>query len=312
MENKMTGIFIIMIVIMFNSFAVAGNSYTGQWDSNIYNLLDHPKTVALRVEVLDSETRLPLEDALVFFKGTYMTEERTSRHSDGEQRAQEKEFELSTRTGKDGVAIVALAWQKEYPWRYGTDEIEKVQLIEVLYRGYHFVEQGIPFKRFLDIGQNKNSDSQEPRFFDLFEKTWAKECSRSDVKFCTLKFKKNFSDLNNNKSTHSEFFEKIRNKDWGIVYDRPINRTQWEDKDQRLCGPYLIYTTKIYMDRIIKDNDQRRRDQKHSNNAIPSKPVEPKIETNNRSTKRTSRDDSRAIPRSRWQTGFLESLDWGM
>ena len=234
------------------------NWYAGQWDSNIYNLIDHPKTVALRVEVLDSETRLPLEDAQVLFKGTYMTKERTSRHPDGEQRAQEQEFELATRTGKDGIAIAALGWRKEYPWRRGTDEIEKVQSIEALRKGYRFVKQNTPFKRFLDVGQNKNSDSQEPRFFKMFEETWAKECSRSNVKFCTLRFRKHFSDLDNKNSIHPEFFEKIRNKEWGIVYKGPINRTQWEDKDQRLCGPYLIYTIRLYMDRIKHDQQSRK------------------------------------------------------
>lgn len=264
-KNKMIFIFFTIITIAFNSLAMAENFYTGQWDSNAYNLLDHPKTVALRVEVLDSETRLPLEDVQVLFKGTSMTEERTSRHPDGEQRAQEQEFELSTRTEKDGIAIVALGWQKEYPWRYGTDEIEKVQLIEIVRRGYHFVEQDTPFKRFLDVGQNKNSDSQEPRFFNVFEETWAKECSRSDVKFCTLRFSKNFSDLDNKNSTQSEFFEKIRNKEWGIVYEGPINRMQWEDKNQRLCGPYLIYTVRIYMNRV-EDGYLRRESKPRSDN----------------------------------------------
>jgi len=311
-KNKMKAVFFIIIAIVLNSLAMAENSYIGQWDSSIYNLLNHPKTVALRVEVLDSETRLPLRDAQVLFKGTYMTEERTSRHPDGEQKAQEQEFELATRTGKDGIAIAALGWQKEYPWRYGTDEIEKVQSIEVLRRGYHFVKQETPFKRFLDIGQNKGSDSQEPRFFKMFEETWAKECSRSNVKLCTPRFSKNFSDLDNKNSTHLEFFEKIRNKEWGIAHKGPINRTQWEDKNQRLCGPYLIYTIRIYMDRIIKDNDQIRRDQRHSKKAILFDPVDPIVDNRKKPTNRAHRDNSQAIARSHWQKGFLEGLDWGM
>ena len=313
--NRMTPVFSVIIAIVLNGLAMADTSYTGRWDASIYNLLDHPKTVALRVEVLDSETRLPLEDVQVLFKGTYMTAERTSRHPDGEQKAQEQEFELATRTGKDGIAIVALGWQKEYPWRYGTDEIEKVQSIEVVRRGYHFVEQDTPFKSFLDIGQNKGSDSQEPRFFKMFEETWANECSKSNVIFCTPRFSKDFSDLDNKHSTRPEFFEKLRNKEWGIVYKSPINRMQWEDKNQRLCGPYLIYTIRIYMDRIIKGNDHNRGVQGHSTKATLSevKPESTAISDNYERPKTQPRTDtSRAVARSHWQKGFLEGLDWGM
>ena len=36
----------------------------GVWDSTIYNLLmEHPRTVILGIEVVDAETRLPIENA---------------------------------------------------------------------------------------------------------------------------------------------------------------------------------------------------------------------------------------------------------
>jgi len=256
----------IFIIGVFCTYVQAKDSaYVGQWDSSIYNLMDHPKTVCLRVEVLDSETRLPIANAQVSFKGVYMTEERTSRHPEGEQRTQEEEYELITSTDKDGIVVAALSWKKEYPWRYGTDEIEKVQLIEIVRRGYRFAEQDVPFKRFLDIGQNKDSDSQEPKFFDMFEKAWAKECALKDVKLCTPRFNKDFPDFKNKKSKHPALFEKILNKEWGIVYKGPINRMQWEDQDKILCGPYLIYTIKVYMDRT-EDSDQRRDSRQRSDN----------------------------------------------
>jgi len=92
----------MVILCVCSTFVQAKDSaYVGQWDPKIYNLLDHPKTVCLRIEVLDSETRLPIEDARVSFKGVYMTEERTSRHPKGEQRAQEEEYELITSTDKE-------------------------------------------------------------------------------------------------------------------------------------------------------------------------------------------------------------------
>ena len=204
---------------------------------------------------------MPIEDARVSFKGVFLTEERTSRHPEGEQKAQEEEFELIARSDKGGIVIAALGWKKEYPWRYGTDEIEKVQLIQIVRRGYRFVEQDVPFKRFLDVGQNKGSNSQEPKFFEKFEKTWAKECARKDVKLCTPRLNKDFPDFKNKKSNHPALFEKIRNKEWGIIYKKPINLMKWEDQDKSLCGPYLIYTIQIHMDRI---EDSYRRDGRNS------------------------------------------------
>ncbi len=65
--------------------------YLGTWDSGIYNLMDHPRTVALRLEIRDADTDLPIPDAYVTFKGVYQTESLTSRDSDGPRMAQRKE-----------------------------------------------------------------------------------------------------------------------------------------------------------------------------------------------------------------------------
>ncbi len=260
---------VVIILTVFCTYVQAKNSaYVGQWDSSIYNLIDHPKTVCLRIEVLDSETRLPIENATVSLKGVYMIEGRTSRHPEGEQRAQEKEYELIAHTNKEGIAIAALTWGKEYPWQNGIDEIEKVQLIEIVRSGYHFIENDIPFKRFLEIGQNKNSTSQEPKYFDLFEKAWAKECARKDVKFCTPRFDKDFKDFKNKKSKLPDLFEKILNKEWGIIYEAPINLMKWEDQDKVLCGPYLIYNIKIYMERLKNNNQSLELSLRERNNSI--------------------------------------------
>ena len=206
--------------------------YVGEWNSSINNLIEHPKTVGLRIEVLDSDTRLPIKNACVQFRGNYMLEERSSRHPKGEQRSQEQQFEFSVRTGTDGIAIAALDWRKEYPWKSGIDGIEKVQWIEVVRKGYHFNEQEAPFLEFLSVHRGD---------FDGFENMWGRECSKFNVIFCTPRFN-NFS--------QSKLFEKIHRKEWGIIYKEPVNRMQWKDKNQQLYGPYLIYNIRIYMDRL--------------------------------------------------------------
>jgi hypothetical protein len=216
-----------------DNYIPIGNSwYTGSWDSSINNLIDHPKTVALRIEVHDSNTRLPIKNAHVKFRGNFTLEGRSSRHSKGEQRSQEQEFELSVRTSTDGIAISALDWRKEYPWKPGVDGIEKVQWIEVIHKRYRFVEQEAPFFEFLSVEEGR---------FEEFKNAWGGECSKRDVMFCTPRFN-NFS--------QSKLFEKIHRKDWGIIYKEPINRMQWKDKNQQLYGPYLIYNIRIYMDKL--------------------------------------------------------------
>ena len=301
---------IVISLLILNTHALADKSWVGQWDSNIYNFLDHPKTVALRIEVLDSETRLPIEGAYVLFKGTYTTEERTSRHPEGEQKAQEEEFELTAQTGSKGIAIAALGWQKEFPWRNGIDDIEKVQSIEILRKGYHFIAQEIPFSSFLDVGQNKGDNTQAPKCFSNFEEAWANECSKSNVKFCALRFNKDFAGLDNKESTNSAFFEKIQNKEWGLLFSEPTNRFQREDQGQRLCGPYLVYNFKIYMNRIKDENNSQSHETDASYSIIDITPAQNEITHKEIVAKK--RENTEAVPRKQWQIDFLRGLKWGM
>ena len=253
MKKPLLTILITLVIVGTTATAKSDQAYIGEWDSSINNLIEHPKTVALRIEVLDSETRIPIKNAQVLFKGTYLTEARTSRHPEGEQRAQEQEFKLVARTGMDGIVVAALGWGKEYPWQRGIDEIEKVQWIEVTHRGYRFVEQATSFRRFLHVGQGK---------FNEFEEAWAGEISKRNVKLFTFR-SNNFSQL--------EFFKKIRKKEWGVVYKKPINLMQWKDKNLHLYGPYLVYVITIYMDKV-EDSDRRRNQERYSyeKNIAPS------------------------------------------
>ena len=214
------------------------SSYVGVWDSSINNLLDHPKTIALRIQVLDSITRIPIRGARVFFKGNFVTEYRNSRHPSGEQKAQMEEFEISAITGGDGIVIAAFDWQKDYPWQSGVDEIEKIQMIQVIRNEYFFVEHRVPFQKIFSV---------EEGGFEEFRNLWEKECSGQNVKLCTLKL---------NEFSQEKIFEKIHREEWGIVYQEPVNLMRWKDGSLNLHGPYLIYNIKIYMSKLNIDKNK--------------------------------------------------------
>jgi len=247
------------------------STFAGKWDSTINNLMDHPRTVALRIEVVDKETREPIPNAKISFEGEYWITPRTSRHPEGEREAQEIEYKVTCQTDSDGIAVGAFGWQKEYPWRLGVDEVEKAQRIEVRHSRYKYVEHRTPFYRSLEVGQRKNKPyptyedtSQDPRVFKAFEKAWALECAKRDVKFCVLDLGTNYKGFDKKDSTNPEFFDKIRDRKWGVVFEKPKNMMQWGQGNGRSwCGPYFVYLIEIQMQRrtgqieiVSKETDQ--------------------------------------------------------
>ena len=86
----------------------AGEWYTGVWDSNIYNRSEKPRTVGIRVEVLDAETEFPVPNVTVSLEGKYIQEiVRTAGGDDFIPRPpQEKEFELTTYTVISSFSLV--------------------------------------------------------------------------------------------------------------------------------------------------------------------------------------------------------------
>ena len=81
-----------IVVLLIAATAFASNWYAGQWDSTVYVLSDHPHTIALRVEVVDRETCLPIGGAEVQLEGEW---EEDSSFGKGDIR----EFKLTAVTG---------------------------------------------------------------------------------------------------------------------------------------------------------------------------------------------------------------------
>ncbi|MCD6405994.1 MAG: hypothetical protein J7M19_09220 [Planctomycetes bacterium] len=247
--------------------------HAGKWDSTIYNRSEKPRTVAVRIELTDAETGMPLEGAQVSLKGEY-TEERIG--TAGEEvgvpyEPQERQFEMTAVSGRDGIVVFALSWQKEYPWSLGApdhvdvhtswikpvDDIEKVQRIEVRHPRYLMNKRAFDFSHLLKFGQDKNTQWQEPGVFEAFEDAWGKEIKRDGVKFCVLDLGKEFEDFGNRESARAEFFKKVRDEDFGTVYREPHNFFSVGEYPQSECGPYFVYLLELAIERRSGQADVR-------------------------------------------------------
>jgi hypothetical protein len=249
----------VTLVLSLSVFAedMSSTWYAGIWDSTIYNRAEHPRTVGIRIRVVNSETQIPVQGAQVLLKGEYI-EEWIGKSAE----PQEKEFEMSAITGSDGVVVFALTWQKEYPWSayFGrnlppmydekgdrnswikaVDDIEKIQGIEIRCPKYGYKEIPFNFKQLLEFGQNKDSASQETRLFREFENAWQNEMQRKDVKFCVIDLGTKFPNFQNKNCQLPEFFAKIRDKGYGTVYKQPRNMFSSGEYPQSECGPYFVY-----------------------------------------------------------------------
>ena len=70
------------------------------------------------------------------------------------------------------------------------------------------------------------------------------------MRFCVLDLGTTFSDYKNEKSKRSEFFDRIRQKEWGTTYLAPVNRLDRGEAPQSLCGPYFIYLVPVQLQRL--------------------------------------------------------------
>lgn len=236
--------------------SLAQQWYAGTWNSTVYNRSEHPKTVAVRVEVRDVDTGLPVKGATVEIKGEYQEETIGPGHFDGTPRRgpQRREFRLAAQTGEDGVAVLALGWRKIYPWDTGrprnydihtlwtraVDDIEKAQTIEIRHGRYREAVMPFDFSSITKTEQDR----------DAFQKAWVGEIGREDVRFCILDLGTRFPDFKNTVSTRTEFFDAIRRKNFGTVLSEPQNYFSFGEPPQSECGPYFVYLVDSRVERI--------------------------------------------------------------
>lgn len=258
----------LLVLLAIAPAPVAGEGwFSGVWDSrlHLWSTPKHPTTVALRVEVIDAETLIPVPGAELSLTGSHLIEQLGRADDSSIPRVQVREFERTTRSSDDGVAVFALSWQKEFPWsterpriadsRGGwteaqswirpIDDIEKANRLQVrhpLYTGKHL---NLNFDHLLRFGQDGRGELQDPSLFDRFEQAWRAEVANPAVRFCALRLGAGFGEFGKRECERPEFFEQIRKKEFGLIYPDvgrfsipPGDREEW-------CGPFFVYMLQI-------------------------------------------------------------------
>ena len=233
--------------------------YAGTWDSTLYLNARHPKTIAIRMKLLDKDTVLPISEVNVSLKGEYPEARIGQSISDvynysdqdvlvdpEEQESQGREFRLDAVSDSMGIVVFSLNWQKEYPWAKVDDErqiyfdnIEKVQRLEMRHPDYEYIKVPVDFKHIVDMELYEDTSQHNNSKVRKFEALWQNEVKRRSVKLFVLNLNENFPDFNNKFSKRGEFFEKVRDKDYGMVISDVNDLPDTEAKAK--CGPYFVY-----------------------------------------------------------------------
>ncbi len=250
--------------------------YGGTWDSRYNPLLDHPWTVAIRMEMLDRDTHIPVSGVQVSLEGQYYQmwiNRDTAIAQDvpwwnlfvdpNKREPQPREFRLNAVSGPDGVVVFSLQWQKEFPWDsyfdghpprdyqpdgswtqkdswlLAVDDIEKVQWLEIRHPRYRYVEAPLNFQHVVNLEQYLRPQGPIRDKYKLFEQNWKNEIRRPNVKMVVLDLGTDFPEFKKQSCTRPEFFSRIRAKDYGEIYQGLENLPQWDEGKK--CGPYFVY-----------------------------------------------------------------------
>jgi len=304
MKTKTATIGCVAVLFFFVGGVVAeGQShswYAGSWDSTIYNRAERPRTIGVRIDVVDAETRLPVRGAQVMFSGEYLERDlgRSGKEVGIPRDPQRRTFALTAESGEDGVVVFGLGWNKEYPWRRGIDDIEKVQRVEIRHLTYRYHKRAMDFRHLLDVGQDLESQMQSPQVFRRFEEAWVAEMTRRGVHFCVLDLGVRFRDFQNKNCRHPAFFDKLRQQDYGTTYDRPYNFFAKGRHPQSECGPYFAYRLVALLEPLGSRVELVHRHEPIHRDAKPRpKPYSDRPTSRTRSpNRRTENDQRKAAP----------------
>ena len=222
-----------------SGLASAGEAwYAGRWDSSLYNLSQHPHTVAIRVEIEDKDTGNPLSGVVVKLGGEFEERQRSGGKIG-------REFELTAVTGRDGVAVFGLLWHKTGRNQDGSDDIEKVNKIAARRDAYGLEDRRI----------NLSFLQEDP------DEAWMNFIMRTaGARYFVLRPGRNFEGYNDKSSTAEIFFSKIRQKDYDDEFaanertERAFPRHFITTNPQVEAGPFMMLPVTIRMKRVFQEH----------------------------------------------------------
>jgi hypothetical protein len=212
-------------VVVSPTNAYAQSWYDGAWDATLYAMASHPRTIALRVLVEDTETWVPLRDVEVRVVG--------SRQETVRGRSSRRTLELRAQTDRNGVAVFALGWHKESQYEASIDDIEIVESISFRKRGYEYMEEEFSLTNLFEDDQN-----------------WVELASRPGVDYFALELGASFPAYGRQKCSQETFFRKVRDKQFDQVRQARSPDYLFQSNPQRECGPYLVIELEARMEPI--------------------------------------------------------------
>ncbi|MCX6910632.1 MAG: hypothetical protein NTY01_21685 [Verrucomicrobia bacterium] len=256
--------------------------------------------------MIDAETLSPIRGAEIMLGGNYLEERLGIQDDLSTPRAQQREFQVSARTASDGVAVFALSWQKEYPWSWNrprdpdghggwtsarswtrpVDDVEKIEGAVIRHPDYVGNTLMMAWDRkMVEFGQNKESEVQNTEVVDRFESFWQGMMSNPAARFCVLKLGENFPDYGKIQCRRPEFFERIRQKDYGVVFTEPANMTGLDRTPQSFAGPYMVVLLQCPLQRSRQVVETKRTD------AMRNPPTERRLGSENETARERPRSE---------------------
>ncbi|MBZ0271359.1 hypothetical protein K8I61_04940 [bacterium] len=175
-----------------------------------------PKALVYRCEVLDRVTHSPISGANIRLSGTVQDD------------LNPREYQLSAKTGGDGIAVFFLRWDA-WKWAPGKDDVNAAQRIEVSHPEHQFFTSS-SYK--LSSLQRSNSSYDFPAG-KADEGAWF---DRMNPKMFFLSSSGSSSDL----------FNKVRNRDYG----NSIRSLDASVQPGAKAGLFAVFEETIFMDPI--------------------------------------------------------------
>lgn len=217
----------------------------------------HPYTIAVRVEVLDTDSGYPVSGAEVCLQGSWTEYEEPDadprgldigRWDDGQPvRGVGRKWSLVAVTDRKGIAVFGLPWHDHFG---RVEDVSKVD--EILIRHGDYCKETIPFA----LGQYVQDDE-----------SWRSIPEEYCGAHLALLIRDDFRGYGQERTVASLFFEMVRDERYGYAYPEGdlyprFPRDYIVSTPQKEAGPFLVIPLQVEMRKITPSWRHGQRDWK--------------------------------------------------